>query len=108
MSINLKSKLVGGILAALGGTTAAGVTVYDRWDEFGWTTPSQHDQDMLEAVGEVKDFRDEWKCDEYDEELLELKRDQAAGDDSVDTQHTIEQIKEKMRELECSRFDDFG
>ena len=77
------------------------------WHDFGWVTPSQHDKDFAETVGEMRDFRDEWKCDEYSEELLELMQRQAEGFDSPEVQHKIERIKKKMDDMECSKFDDF-
>ncbi len=78
----------------------------DPWPAVGWETPNQHDADYAETIGEMKDFRDEWKCDEYDEELLDLLKAQRSGDDSVETEREIEKLRERMAKLECERFDD--
>ena len=90
----------------------------DPWPAIGWVTPTQHAGDIAkvntqyeQAVGDVKEFRDEWKCDEYDEELLELRKDldQArTNDERAEIEHEIEKLKRKMEKLNCSRFEDFG
>ncbi len=83
----------------------------DPWPVVGWTTPNQHDADYKVTSEQLQDFRDEWKCDEYDEELLELRmklseaRGQAEADELT---HEIEKLKAKMAKLDCSKFEDFG
>ena len=74
----------------------------DPWPKFGWITPNQHNEDM----SVITDFRDEWKCDEWDEELRDLLKQQAAGDTSTDTAEDIRRLREKMNKLNCGRFDD--
>ena len=63
-----------------------------------------------ETVGEIKEFRDEWKCDEWDEELREKLREQDrladAGTNDPDLDEDIRRLREKMRKLDCSRFDE--
>jgi hypothetical protein len=89
------------------GTLAGSVTaVYAAWPIIGWTTPSQHQSDIDEAVGGIQEFRDEWKCDEYSEELLDLLKQQRAGDDSVETEERIKRLRDKMKKLDCDRFED--
>ena len=106
-----KGKLATWIGIAAGAATIV-VAMFTLWGSIGWTTPNQHNADFLTAVGDVKDFRDEWKCDEYDEELLDARerliRAEANGEDTVEIEHLIEKIKEKMEKLDCSRFEDFG
>ncbi len=83
----------------------------DPWPVVGWTTPNQHDADYKVTSEQLQDFRDEWKCDEYDEELLELRmklseaQTQAEADELT---HEIEKLKAKMAKLDCSKFEDFG
>ena len=78
------------------------------WPHIGWTTPNQHQSDFLASSEIIKEFRDEWKCDEYEEELTAALERQEKGDNSIDTKRLIEKIRKKMEELKCSRFDDFG
>jgi len=102
-------------IGAIVGTAAAVVAVWtalDPWPVIGWETPNQHNADYGTTGEELKNFRDEWKCDEYDEELLEMRekliRAQATGTDTAELEHMIDKIKEKMEKLDCSRFEDFG
>lgn len=111
-----------GIVAGLVGVWAT----IDPWPAIGWTTPNRHQADMrqveevmaadvekileaIEGLGEKqREQHDEWKCDEYDEELRDRLQEQADGDDSTDLAEDIRRIREKMRELNCQRFEDFG
>jgi len=102
------------IISTLAGVVTLWATL-DPWPKVGWVTPNQVAATIapLDAVhdeisGEMKEFRDEWKCDEYHEELIMLLRAQKQGDTSVETQDQIDRIREKMRKLDCSRFEDFG
>ena len=99
--------------AGVGASVVAILTFFFTfWGAIGWTTPNQHAAAMESALGDVKDFRDEWKCDEYDEELLELREDlvraRAAGEPTTRIEHEIDKIEKKMEALNCSRFEDFG
>lgn len=91
-------------LISAGAVVAAGTSLANWWPKVGWETPEQHKADMQL----LREFRDEWKCDEYDEELLELLEDVQAGDDSAETQHRIDRIRKKMEKIDCQRFEDFG
>jgi hypothetical protein len=97
----------GAVLTTVATLVALWATL-NPWPYIGWTTPNQHDADYLEIAEDIKDFRDEWKCDEYEEELIELLEDVKAGDDSVETKREIERIREKIEKIKCDRFDDFG
>ena len=88
------------------------------WSTVGWTTPAKHDADIASIIAErmvseqnvidaIKESRDEWKCDEYDEELLDLLLEQE-DTNTVEIRRDIEKIKQKMEDLNCSRFEDFG
>lgn len=92
-----------GVSAIIALATAAPVF----WNDYGWITPAQHEQDLTAAGDDIREFRDEWKCDEYEEELVELLKRQQAGDDSVELKRLIERIREKMDDIDCSRFEDF-
>jgi len=104
-------------------TTAATLlgmwVMLDPWASIGWETPNQHKVSIDKLVaeykltsGEIKNFRDEWKCDEYYEELLDLKRELRAAEsndrDTVEIEHEIELLQDKIQSLKCTRFEDFG
>lgn len=99
-----------GALAIAGALT--GLYTSGIWDQVGWQTPAAHAADYQQTVEQIKDFRDEWKCDEYDEELLKLKlyvqNMKLNGEDTTEIELLIEKIERKMEALECERFDDFG
>ena len=113
-----KSKLT--TMLTLGGTAAALlVSMFALWGSVGWTTPNQAaeahlslQQGNLLGSESLKEFRDEWKCDEYDEELLEARealiRARSAEQSTVQLEHLIEKIKGAMSRLVWSRFEDFG
>lgn len=87
------------------GTVSAIVGLWfmlDPWPVIGWVTPNQYNEDM----SVVTDFRDEWKCDEWDEELRDLLKEQAAGNTSTDLAEDIRRLRQKMDKLNCGRFDD--
>ena len=94
------------LISAVGGLLAIGVYGKQLWPVAGWMTPDSHNADILETIGEVKEFRDEWKCDEYEEELVELMKQQAAGDSSIETKRKVERLREKIDKLNCERFED--
>lgn len=98
-----------GIIASL---IAIGSSIKGFWNEVGWITPAQSEERHTESEQLIKDFRDEWKCDEYEEELIvlkrRLKRMSSDDDDYVELDHKIERIENKMEDTECSRFEDFG
>lgn len=89
-------------------TLTVAATSITLWPVIGWETPNQHEADVLEFVGEVREFRDEWKCDEYEEELLILLHAQADGDATEETKREIEKLREKIKRLDCQRFEDYG
>ena len=89
------------------------------WPQIGWTTPNAHAADVKQMIAArmvseeavidaIKESRDEWKCDEYEEELIDALHEQEDGDNSVELRRIIELIRKKMDKLDCSRFEDFG
>lgn len=98
------------LVSTVGGSLAVLAAVFSLWPVVGWTTPNQHDNDFVVAIEELKEFRDEWKCDEYDEELLEMQQKLATASEAekVEIQHIIDKLKAKMEKINCSRFEDFG
>lgn len=108
---------------AIGASIAAAITyggtIVDAAPRVVWKTQSGHDQDVarLEALiedalmataGEVGKFRDEWKCDEYEEELEALLRRQDAGEGTATDGERIRRLRELIgpENLNCARFED--
>ena len=97
-------------ISGVGGVLAIIAAAYSLWPSFGWMTPNSHAADIDQAVGDIRAFRDEWKCDEWDEELLDLQKELAAATEArrIEIQHEIDKLKQKMLKTDCSRFEDFG
>lgn len=108
-----KQMTIGAIVVGAFLTMGYASQALDAWPKVGWKTPSGHERDLTElrneTVGEIKDFRDEWKCDEYDEELREKLREQDRledlGEDDPDLDEDIRRLRDKMKKLDCNRFD---
>jgi len=112
----IKASAILGVIATL---AAIGTAGNQFWPTIGWTTPNAHAADVERLASEaedatqeildaIKESQDEWKCDEYDEELTDLLEKQEAGDDSIELERTIEKIREAMQRRDCARFEDFG
>jgi len=116
MEINARNitlgSIAGGIGLVFGTLKVFGLT----WADVGWMPPANHAADIAkleqriieleqDTVTGVKDFRDEWKCDEDAEELIELLKAQRAGDDSVETEERIKALRKRMEDNHCGRFD---
>ena len=109
-----KNMTIGAAVIAIVGLMGYASSAVDAWPKVGWTTPNSHQADIEalreEAVGEIKQFRDEWKCDEWDEELREKLREQDRladqGENDPDLDEDIRRLREKMEKLDCGRFDD--
>lgn len=98
-------------LTIVGAALGMLISIFALWPKIGWTTPNQHENDFVVAVNEMREFRDEWKCDEYDEELLDLRQELAVAaseEEKVRLAHMIAKLVEKMVKIDCSRFEDFG
>ena len=98
-----------GIVASL---IAIGGGAKTFWHDFGWITPAMAQAEHTAGAEAIKEFRDEWKCDEYEEELRAMKRRLSRIDpdseEAADLEFDIERIENKMAKLQCSRFEDFG
>lgn len=105
---------VAAIIAALGTITATGRVL---WNDFGWITPVAYAEDLdgvLEAqaaiestiLSEIRKNQDEWKCDEYDEELADLLLAQSEGDETIETAERIQRIRALRARRDCARFDE--
>lgn len=96
----------------IGGLIAVGTGAKTFWYDWGWITPAQAAAEHTAGAEAIKEFRDEWKCDEYEEELQEkkrkLKREDPDSEEAIELEYEIERIENKMLKLECSRFEDFG
>lgn len=105
----MKTPSIKAIIATVGLCAGTVTGVYAAWPIVGWTTPNQHLADIEEAAGGIKEFRDEWKCDEYDEELRDKLREQARlserGLTDPDLDEDIRRLREKMSKLNCDRFE---
>jgi hypothetical protein len=100
------------LIGIIGGLIAVGTGAKTFWNDWGWITPAQASEAHAGAEQLIIDFRDEWKCDEYEEELRSMKRRLSRIDpdseEAADLEFDIERIENKMLKLECSRFEDFG
>jgi hypothetical protein len=115
MNITIKWTAALGTIATL---IAIGTSL-GGWQHLGWVTPvnakAAHEtieQGHAASDQAIHDFREEWKCDEYDEELEKLRRRlnraEAGSDNYVEMEHKIKKIEKKMDKINCSRFEDFG
>jgi hypothetical protein len=100
------------LVGIIGGLIAVGTGAKTFWNDFGWITPAQANEAHAGSEQLIREFRDEWKCDEYEEELYRLKRELRRTDpdseEYADIEFEIERIENKMLKIECSRFEDFG
>lgn len=113
----MRTKYVAGI-STLAAIVTLGVAVPQFWSTIGWTTPSWHERDINElrqefvtaseeADEETREFRKEWRCSEWAEDLEDLYADQRAGDDSQRMRDRIEGLRERMDEAGCDRYEDY-
>ena len=111
------SILLGSAVALLTGLSMVGDAV-DAWDKVGWKTPAGHTTDMNELraefvaaqqaeKSETEQFRNEWRCSEWAQDLEDLYREQAEGDDSQQMRDKISSLREKMDEAGCDEYEDY-
>ncbi len=105
MKINAKHVKWGTVLTTLA-TVVVLWTTLNPWPSVGWTTPNNHDADIDIVTGEIKSFRDEWKCDKWEKELQALLEDQQAGDDSIPTERRIDKLHHAIDKKECGKFEE--
>lgn len=122
-------KVAGAAVAILAGASAVvsyGENISTAWPHIAYKTQAAHDADiaeiyeqhanlenMAEAIeralaGEVKQFRDEWLCDELDDELGELLDKVQAGNATERDRQRITRIRARISpdNLNCARFED--
>lgn len=86
------------------------------WQSLGWTTNERHDTELATLRDDLESritmteegsskFYLHWRCDEWEEELLELLEKKAAGDDSVELQRRINKLRDRIDEKNCDQFD---
>lgn len=95
------------------GLLAGGIAL---WPTIGWQTGASHAADVaalqarieqleIEFTGAVEKFYDNWQCDEWHEELVDLLKAQRNGDDSVETAERIRILRERIARHNCERFE---
>lgn len=107
------------VLAALVTVISQGETLARTWPKVAWTSQHGHEADiarledqieqaLMATAGEVGDFRDEWKCDEYEEELAVLLDKLDDGSATAQDRERIRRIREIIGEdgLDCARFEE--
>lgn len=93
---------IGKSLALLGGVVSVIAILTAPWDKIIPTTREKHDHDVETALQSVQEFRDEWKCDEWTEELSDILS--ITDPTPLDLQR-IRVIRAKMDNRGCERFD---
>lgn len=105
------------------GTVAAVVAIFtslgvNPWHTVGWYSPSRHAADIaavraefIEASTsseqETAEFRTEWRCSEWAEDLDDLYEQQESGDDSDRLQDRIDALRERMDDAGCQKYEDY-
>ena len=94
---------------------AAGVIT--AWSKVGWETPDSHETDLhvhqdatlsaLTAISTKLDVQqDEWKCDEFREELIDLIARSNADPANAEIIADLETLRGSIAERNCGRFKD--
>jgi len=117
-------------LVSVGGIAIAMSAILVFWSSYGWITIPVYALDkkvniaahknqitqqsitdltkIMETIAENQTInRDEWMCDELDEEIPELQKDYAAAvtkNDQIDIQRIIDKKEEVWGKLDCSKF----
>lgn len=91
-------------LATAGAVAGFLAAAFALWPELGWVTPNQHRADFDSTLSEITRFRDEWRCDELNEELIDLLEQVSGGDSSARTEERIRRIRDEIDELDCEQF----
>jgi hypothetical protein len=119
-----KTGVVAGIIVV--GSVLAAITQGSAfWHDYGWITQKDYREhhagvvstqqvgeiyDLLEGIKKgQEDNRDEWECDELDEEILtvELQLAEATTNtEKVTLRRQLEKMRERWDKIDCSRFED--
>lgn len=119
-----KIGFVAGVIA-LGAVAGASTATIKFWDDYGWVTRYHYRMDhatMLTGAQTTEIFdlledlkvgqkanQEEWKCDELDEEILDLELtllEVETNAEKVPLNRKIEKSKERWDRLDCTRFED--
>lgn len=122
LKIPVSKKSASWAISAAGLATAL-TTILVFWGTYGWITRAAYAEDeKKEATAEqmavlissldnidakLDRNRDEWKCDEWAEELLDARLELAETDDQaeeIELDQHIEDLKIHRTERDCSRF----
>jgi len=110
-------------IISAGGLLVALTTVLTFWSTYGWITRTVYADDhkgvvssaqianienlLLEIKHDQDLNRDQWECDEMDEEIPELKKELAEAvsvSEQIDIERDIEKQQERWVKLDCSQF----
>ena len=120
-------KHIGAVAALLTIGAAAGATTATVafWHDYGWVfqkeyrlqhlniLTTQQTSDIYDLLQDLKigqdDNQDEWKCDELDEEIVEIELAKLSAEtnaEKVKLSRNLEKAKERWDKLDCQRFED--
>ncbi len=120
-------KHIGVVAALLTVGAAAGATTATMafWNDYGWvfqkeyrlqhlsvlTTQQTSDiYDLLKALQTGQDDnQDEWKCDELDEEIIDIELAKLTAEtdaEKVKLTRNLKKAEERWEKLDCQRFED--
>ena len=112
---------ISGVLAIVAGA----IGLVTGWPTVGWMTPNGHaadvaevksanvlaSQEVLEAIEnlglKVDTYNRQWECDEKEEELMDLLREQVENN-SVEIRRDIAKAEKWLDDNDCSDFDEVG
>lgn len=113
------------LLLTIGGLAGATTATVAFWNDYGWvfqkeyraqhlgvmsTQQTSEIYDLLKQLKEGQDEnQDEWKCDELDEEILEIELDLITAEtdaEKVKLKRDLEKAKERWETLDCQKFED--
>ena len=111
--------LIGGGFTMMITTVTAAGTV---WSDYGWVTNSRYATEheahptldqiagiqaiLIEIKNAQQANQDQWECDEADEEISDKERAKkdASEDELIDINRDLEKLRERWKDLNCSRF----
>jgi hypothetical protein len=113
------------ILLTIGGIAGAATATVAFWNDYGWVfqkeyrlqhlgvLTTQQTSEIYDLLKDLKsgqdDNQDEWKCDELDEEIIDIQLsllDAQTNAEKVKLNRDLEKAKERWIKLKCSRFED--
>ena len=91
------------VIAAVIGAFFTGIAW--AWPRIGWYSPRYIDAQIGNTQQALQDFKEEWRCSQWDKELSDKLLAQMLGDNSVETAQRIDRLRELIRTNQCARFD---